>query len=337
MAIDVYKEWLGIPEGPRPPDHYQLLRLVQFEDAVDKIRANYKKLNAHVRKYATGQYSTQSQELLNELARAMLCLTDVERKREYDEGQGREFEVEKTTTGRPTLGSWLVEQKKISSAQLKEANDHAEKVGLTLRDSLVQLKSVDAATAAQGLAIELGLPYVDLADITPEDDILNKVPRTVVKLHSILPLLIDEGVALIACVDQIDHELEEELRLRIGHPIRCVITTPLAISQGIAKYYAPGVRDESVAAEDVASGKSTKAGKAASKTKTATSKANLTPEEKKQRKQLGAIAFCWSFVLAFVLDWYVVTPRVVDMWTFFFYGVIPAIVGGVVWQTCWKD
>ena len=28
--IDVYKEWLGIPEGDRPPDHYQLLRLVQF-------------------------------------------------------------------------------------------------------------------------------------------------------------------------------------------------------------------------------------------------------------------------------------------------------------------
>ena len=34
MALDVYKDWLGIPEGPRPPDHYQLLRLVQFEDAV---------------------------------------------------------------------------------------------------------------------------------------------------------------------------------------------------------------------------------------------------------------------------------------------------------------
>ena len=56
MAIDVYKEWLGIPEGPRPPDHYQLLRLVQFEDNVDKVRKNYKKLNGHVRKYATGQY-----------------------------------------------------------------------------------------------------------------------------------------------------------------------------------------------------------------------------------------------------------------------------------------
>lgn len=38
MALDVYKDWLGIPDGPRPPDHYTLLRLVQFEDNTEKIR-----------------------------------------------------------------------------------------------------------------------------------------------------------------------------------------------------------------------------------------------------------------------------------------------------------
>ena len=54
--IDVYKEWLGIPEGTRPPDHYTLLRLLQFEDDMEKIRTNYRKLNAHVRKYSMGQY-----------------------------------------------------------------------------------------------------------------------------------------------------------------------------------------------------------------------------------------------------------------------------------------
>ena len=40
--IDVYKEWLGIPAGTRPPDHYTLLRLVQFEDDIEKIRNNYR-------------------------------------------------------------------------------------------------------------------------------------------------------------------------------------------------------------------------------------------------------------------------------------------------------
>lgn len=89
MAIDVYKEWLGIPEDQRPPNNYQLLRLVQFEDDSDKIRKNYKKLNLHVRKYASGQYSIESQSLLNELAKAMLCLTDEELKQEYDRSLGR--------------------------------------------------------------------------------------------------------------------------------------------------------------------------------------------------------------------------------------------------------
>ena len=44
MALDVYKDWLGIPDGPRPPDHYTLLRLVQFEDNTDKMHAMAKAL-----------------------------------------------------------------------------------------------------------------------------------------------------------------------------------------------------------------------------------------------------------------------------------------------------
>ena len=47
MALDVYKDWLGIPDGPRPPGHYELLRVVQFEDDAEKIRSHYRKLNAH--------------------------------------------------------------------------------------------------------------------------------------------------------------------------------------------------------------------------------------------------------------------------------------------------
>ena len=98
MELDVYKDWLGIADGPRPPDHYTLLRLVKFEDDPQKVRNNYRKLNGHVRKYASGQYSVQSQDLLNELAKAMLLLTDPERKRDYDESQGRVFEEDESAS-----------------------------------------------------------------------------------------------------------------------------------------------------------------------------------------------------------------------------------------------
>ncbi len=52
------------------------MRLKQFEDDIGKIREHYRKMNAHVRKFAAGEFAKQSQDLLNELAKAMLCLTD---------------------------------------------------------------------------------------------------------------------------------------------------------------------------------------------------------------------------------------------------------------------
>jgi hypothetical protein len=70
--LDVYRDWLGIQETARPLDNYQLLRLKRFTDDTQKIREHYRKMNSHVRKFATGDYAAESQELLNELARAML-------------------------------------------------------------------------------------------------------------------------------------------------------------------------------------------------------------------------------------------------------------------------
>ncbi|MGE5194759.1 MAG: hypothetical protein ACM3U2_19890, partial [Deltaproteobacteria bacterium] len=290
MALDVYKDWLGIPEGPRPPDHYQLLRLVQFEDSVDKIRGNYKKLNAHVRRYATGQYTNESQALLNELAKAMLCLTDLERKREYDQSQGREFEEE--AGGPRTMDQILLEQKHVSPEQAKEAREHAERTGLDLRDSFVQLKMVAPDIAAQALAQELGLPYVDLADMLPDDDVLDQVPKTTVRQHSILPLFIDEGVLLVACVREIEHELEDELRLRFNVPIRPVLAAPLAINQAISRYYAPGARNERAAqAAEKEPGKkeSGKTKKSEPAAKPKPRRGPKTPEEISNDRKIGIV------------------------------------------------
>src|SRR5215470_6933346 len=89
QTLDVYRDWLKIKETTRPLSHYQLLRLKQFEDDTAKVREHYRAMNAHVRKFAAGEFAKQSQDLLNELAKAMLCLTDSQRKSEYDVTLGR--------------------------------------------------------------------------------------------------------------------------------------------------------------------------------------------------------------------------------------------------------
>ncbi|MDA1017275.1 MAG: general secretion pathway protein GspE [Planctomycetota bacterium] len=342
MEIDVYKEWLGIPEGDRPPDHYQLLRLVQFEDEEDKIRKHYKKLNSHVRKYATGTYSIQSQELLNELAKAMLCLTDAERKRDYDESQGREFEDEPgDILGRKPLLNVLVDEGVLTRDQIAEVEQFADLRGLSNRDAVVQMKLADPEVAARALAKELGMSFVDLSETFPDDNVLDKLPRNVVKRHSILPLFVDDDVLLVACTDEADPELEDELRLRYGVPMRPVLATPLSINQGIAKYYAPGMRDEVVAPLDADATKAQKKSGKNKKDKTSKPRATAaksSPEQKAQRKQIGLLLICWAFILPAILE-FVVYPLFFKPWP---HGVpysslvITPIVAFFVTQVYWK-
>ncbi len=301
MEIDVYKEWLGIPDTERPPTLYALLRLVQFEDSEDKIRKHYKKLNEHVRKYASGQYSVRSQELLNELAKAMLCLTDTERKRDYDESLGREF-ADENDGSRKTVAQFLASKKLIERSQVSQVAEFADARGLTQRDAVVQMKLVKAGVATQAYAQELGLPFVDLNDMLPDDNVLDQVPRTLVKRHSVLPLFQDDNVLLVACADEPDPELEDEIRLRFGVPMRPVLAVPLTINQAIAKYYAPGARDEANA--PAAGSKTSKGSKKQAGKKPAKKRGQTSDEDQKQMMQYAIIGVCWASIGSIFVDNY---------------------------------
>ena len=341
--IDVYKEWLGIPEGQRPPDYYTLLRLVQFEDDIDKIRANYRKLNAHVRKYSTGQYLLRSQELLNEMAKAMLCLTDPDGKLEYDAGLGR-APTESDNDEPTTVLQYLVAKNLIKRSQISEIEHFAEARGLSHRDAVIQMKLAEPADATRALAVELRLPYVDLEDMLPEDDVLDQVPRRIVKKHSCLPLFEDRGRVLVACIDDPSPDLEDEIRMRCGMPIRAVLAVPRAVNQAIAKYYAPGMRDEAATADEVPTKSGIKGAKtdkekpekkAAPKPEARSKSAPLTPEENSKRMQITAIATCWALIGTVGICYFLNGGSAGMMEVF--YGVLAgAVVFGIMKLTYWK-
>ena len=131
-------------------------------------------------------------------------------------------------------------------------------------------------------------------------------------------MFVDDDRLLVACIDMPEHELEDEMRLRYGVPMRPVLATPRSISQAISKYYAPGMRDEAIpypnavaaaAPPPTKSGKPAKAGQAApSKSEKAAKPAakaapagarfeDLNADEKQKRKQIGLIAMSWSILI----------------------------------------
>ena len=83
-AFDPYLRWLGIRDPERPPNHYRLLGVTPFEDDADVLGNAADRQMSHVRTFQTGRHSAESQQLLNELAAAKICLLCAEKKAAYD-------------------------------------------------------------------------------------------------------------------------------------------------------------------------------------------------------------------------------------------------------------
>ena len=76
-SIDPYLQWLGIRDSQRPPNHYRLLGVELFEADPQIISGAADRQMAHVRTFQSGKYADLSQRVLNELAKAKICLLNV--------------------------------------------------------------------------------------------------------------------------------------------------------------------------------------------------------------------------------------------------------------------
>ena len=333
--IDVYRDWLKIADADRPLSFYQLLRVKKFEDDAGKIRANYRKMNAHVRKYATGEYSQQSQDLLNELARAMLCLTDSGRKAEYDAGLGRE----QAAGERKTLEQILIARKVVDSAQLAKARGYANTVNVDMHDALIQQKLAPADQVMEAYAESIGLPFVDLADMPVNEELVPRLPAYLARQQSCVPILLEEGFIRMASPQPLLPEVEDELRLRLGLPVRMAICTPAQVNEAIGKHFP---KDAAIAQMQAAKGKAggvstapSPGGQSPSSTKSATTSAPAaqpsaapTAEDKKRKKMIALMTFNFTFLgaTAFLYLTNVVLPPPPN---FLLSAAIGAVVAGI--------
>lgn len=296
--LDVYRDWLGIKETTRPLTHYQLLGLKLFEDDANVVRGSYRKLNAHVRKYAAGEYGPQSQALLNELCQAMLCLTDAVRKAEYDASLGRA--AAPTAAKARTFEELLVARKVVTAEQLEKARRLSKTIGVEVRDAVLQQKSAPAEQVMPVYAESIGLPFVELSDVEIDESLVPNVPAVTARQQSCVPLMVADGRVLMMAPHMLPPEIEDLLRLRFGMPVRLVLATPGDINQVIARHY-----PREVAQAELSSGPAKVAAKpvaaaaenptAAPQPKQRVSKYSLSPEERAELKKKQTMTCLMTF------------------------------------------
>jgi len=82
--FDTYHLWLGIPEGKRPPTHYQLLGIAPTEADAEVIKEAALRQTSHVRVYQTGPHAEECTRLLNEIGQARAVLLNPDARKVYD-------------------------------------------------------------------------------------------------------------------------------------------------------------------------------------------------------------------------------------------------------------
>jgi hypothetical protein len=93
---DLYTELLGIPEGPRPPNHYTLLGLALFESNREKIHAAMLHQTTALRKWSldpNAQRAKRVQAMLNEVSRAGAILEAGDSRDKYNLVLSREMGI----------------------------------------------------------------------------------------------------------------------------------------------------------------------------------------------------------------------------------------------------
>ncbi len=99
--FDPYYKWLGIRPENQPPDHYRLLGLEHFESDREVIQSAGERQMAHIQSYKIGPQSELSQRILNEIARAKVCLLNPTSKVEYDQQLRRKLSPPEDITPPP--------------------------------------------------------------------------------------------------------------------------------------------------------------------------------------------------------------------------------------------
>lgn len=84
MSFNAYHKWLGIPLAEQPPSYYRLLGIVPTEQNADVISASADQRMNYLNQFTRGEHAAEAQKLMDEIARASMCLLDPRQRKAYD-------------------------------------------------------------------------------------------------------------------------------------------------------------------------------------------------------------------------------------------------------------
>ncbi len=137
------------------------------------------------------------------------------------------------------LGNLLVEIGLLSSDKLSEALRVQTQSGKRLGQVLMEMNFISEDEMAFALAMQLKIPFVDLATYEFQDGVVKCIPEAVSRKFLCIPVALKENVLDVAMADPLDLNMIKDLRFVTGYNIQPAISTPSQIIDALQKHYHP--------------------------------------------------------------------------------------------------
>ena len=120
------------------------------------------------------------------------------------------------------LGQLLLDEGLVTGDQLALAREGQQDERID--QALIRMGLVSEDAVLKTLSGEFGMEYVDLKDITVDQELLNEFPTSAIYRHSLLPLYRENGHVVVATGDPLNLEGLDELSTVSGMRLEPVIT-----------------------------------------------------------------------------------------------------------------
>jgi type IV pilus assembly protein PilB len=131
----------------------------------------------------------------------------------------------------------LLRRKVISPEQLQAAQQLQQQQGLKLPDALVKGRFATAQQVQSAVAESFGLQFIDLEKVAIPPEIIEKVPESVARENSVIPLAEDNGMLKIVMSDPTDLDTQQKLQFILNKDIRPVLALKEQIIDAINRHY----------------------------------------------------------------------------------------------------
>lgn len=135
------------------------------------------------------------------------------------------------------LSELLISRRRITPAQLAEAQRHQEANGGDLGSALTRLGFVPADEIAALRGAQYGVRSIDLSQFDIEPRVLDLIPAHTAREHRIVPLRRSGATLTVAIADPRNVAVLDDVRFRTGCAVEPLVASEFAIGEAIARYY----------------------------------------------------------------------------------------------------